>query len=230
MKQLNLKLIFPYNWYHFRKVKVYGDNGKLLSKIMHCENLSLLIDGNTKSITVKLDFLISEIFLPQDSEEWNIGLFLDFRDRFPIKYFDILKRKCLTGKTMSNGEFENFNLSFYNQSKIWVQKANIDTLALSLGIFISIGLLIVALIEQTNDYQDLVFFIGLISLISMLMIHFEKEKILLYDYRNRMLATGLAFILGIQFLESSFAVVLTLLFLSFVFLLKFVKNFYTIKT
>ncbi|MDR6967206.1 hypothetical protein J2X31_001213 [Flavobacterium arsenatis] len=69
MKQLNLKLVFPYNWYHFRKVKVYDDKGKLLSKIMHCENQSLFIDSNTKSITVKLDFLKSEIILPQETIE-----------------------------------------------------------------------------------------------------------------------------------------------------------------
>ncbi|MDR6967205.1 hypothetical protein J2X31_001212 [Flavobacterium arsenatis] len=145
-------------------------------------------------------------------------------------YIDVLKRKCLSGKVMGQQEFQNFNLSFYNQSKIWIQKASIDRLALSLGIFISIGLLIVATIEQNNDYQDLVFFIGLVSLISMLMIYFEKGKILLYDYRNRMIATGLAFVLGIQFLESSFAVLMTLMLLSFVFLLKFIQNFYSIKT
>ena len=51
MRKLNIKLIFPYNWYHYRNVKVFNDKGDLITKISHCENQNILIDkcGITKT-------------------------------------------------------------------------------------------------------------------------------------------------------------------------------------
>ncbi len=223
MKKLNLKLLLPYNWGHVRKIKVYDNKGHLLTKIMHGEEPEIDVPADSKEIVIKLDIFKSVIKVPEGNN-LHLILFLDFRDRFPHKYIDTLKRKCLTGKFVSEEEFENFNLSFYTHSFRWVKKADIDRPSLILGFFIAAGLLITSIIEQDNPYQNIVFFISFVSIFSLLMIHIEKDKILLFDYKSRMIASGLAFILGSCFLDSSFAISASFIIFSFTFLLKAITD------
>lgn len=220
MRKLNIKLIFPYNWYHFRNVKIFDDKGELLTKISHSEHQSIVIDDNSKSLVLKLDFFKSIIQIPEDSDELYLALYLNFRDTFPIKYFDVLKRKCLTGRFLKKEAFDKFDLTFYNLDKKWILKSKLDRSNLILGLLISISLLVISVIEQKNEYQDLVFFISLVSLISLIMIFTEKDKLLAFDYKSRMIATGFAFLLGTLFLNSPYYVILTLLIFSSLFLLK----------
>ena len=220
MKKLNIKLIFPYNWYHFRNVKVYDDKKNLVTKISHCEHQNLIVDGNSKSLTLKLDFFKSSIPIPEDCDELHLAIFLNFRDRFPDKYFDVLKRRCLTGKLLTKDEFKNFDLSFYNTHHKWILKSQLDHHNLILGLLISGCLLVLSILEQKNEFQDLIFFISLSSLTSIIMIFAKKNKLLLFDYRSRMIATGFAFFLGTLFLNSPFYIVSLLLIFSSLFLLK----------
>lgn len=220
MRKLNIKLIFPYNWYHFRNVKIFNDNGDLITKISHCEHQNILIDNNTQFIILRLDFFKSVLKIPDGNDELFMSIFLNFRDTFPIKYFDVLKRKCLTGKFLDKKEFDKFNLDFYKTDKKWILKPNIDKSNLILGLLISISLLVTSVFEQDNEYQDLIFFLSLISLISLFMIITEKNKLLAFDYKSRMIATGFAFILGTFFLNSPIYIILVIFILSSLFLLK----------
>jgi len=220
MRKLNIKLIFPYNWYHFRNVKIFNDNGDLITKISHCEHQNILIDNNTQFIILRLDFFKSVLKIPDVNDELFMSIFLNFRDTFPVKYFDVLKRKCLTGKFLDKKEFDKFNLDFYKTDKKWILKPNIDKSNLNLGLLISISLLVTSVFEQDNEYQDLVFFLSLISLISLFMIITEKHKLLAFDYKSRMIATGFAFILGTFFLNSPIYIILVMFILSSLFLLK----------
>lgn len=61
---LNIKLLLPYNWGHFRKIGIYADDGKLITKIMHGETLTVEIDKNVQKIIIKLDIFRSEIKVP----------------------------------------------------------------------------------------------------------------------------------------------------------------------
>ncbi|MFT7351998.1 MAG: hypothetical protein ACI9XR_001762 [Flavobacterium sp.] len=223
MKTLNIKLIFPYNWYHFRFVKVYSDKGILLTKISHCDNQQIYLDADVEFLVLKLDFFRSEFKIPKNDNEIYVNIFLNFQDTFPKKYFDVLKRQCLTGKVVDKIEFDKFDLGFYNTKKIWLLKSNIDKPNLILGLLISIGLIILSIVEQKNEFQDLIFFISVVSFISLLMIVLEKEKLLLYDYNSRMSATGFAFILATFFLNSSQSLVIILLIFSFLFLIRNVR-------
>lgn len=219
-KILNIKLVFPYNWGQFRNVGIYADNGKLITKIRHCDNLKILIDAEVKNVIIKLDIFRSVIEIPSNQGVLYLTVFMDFRDYFPFIYIDTLKRKCLTGKFVDAEEFEKFNLCFYKNSQKWIQKSKIDQPNLRLGLLISASLLIVSIVEQQNEYQDLLFFISLVSLISLLMIFNEKEKLQFFDYKSRMIATGLAFLLGTLFLNSPFYVPLLFGIFSAVFLFK----------
>lgn len=71
-----------------------------------------------------------------------------------------------------------------------------------------------------DENPDLLFFISLVSLISWVMIFTEKEKLLAFDYKSRMIATGFAFLLGTLFLNSPYYIILVFLIFSSVFLLK----------
>jgi transcriptional regulator with XRE-family HTH domain len=226
-KVLNIKLVFPYNWGQIRNVGIYGDNGILINKIRHCDNLKIPIDADVKQVVIKLDIFRSVIEIPVNENVLYLTVFMNFRDYFPFIYIDTLKRKCLTGKFVTVQEFEKFNLCFYQNAQKWILKSNIDKPNLRLGLLISICLLIVSVIEQKNEYQDLLFFIGLVSLISLLMIFNEKEKLQAFDYKSRMIATGLAFLLGTFFLNSPYYIILVFLIFSSVFLLKSISEIKT---
>lgn len=222
MKKLNIKLLLPYNWGHLRKIKVYDDKGQLLTKIMHGEEPEINAPDDIKEVVVRLDLYKSVIKVPQDKDLYLI-LFMDFRDRFPHKYIDTLKRKCLTGEFVTEEEFEDFNIKFYTKSFKWIKKADTDKSTVFSGFIIAAGLVAASVIQQENPYQDIVFFIGFSSIFSLLMIHIEKDKILLYDYKMRLIATGAAFILGSLFLQS-FAISTSFLLISIAYLLKFITG------
>ena len=223
-RTLNIKLLLPYNWGHFRKIGIYGNNGKLITKIMHGETLQLSIDPSIKKVVVKLDIFRSEIEIPSEDKMLFLNLYMNFSDYFPFQYIDTLKRKCLTGKFVTAEEFEHFDLSFYQMSKEWILKSKIDKPNLRLGIALSVGLIVISIVEQQNEYQDLLFFISLVSFLSLLMIVNEKEKLVAFDYKSRMIATGFAFLVASLFLSSSFYIVFIFLLFSGVFLLKSVRE------
>jgi transcriptional regulator with XRE-family HTH domain len=226
-RTLNIKLVFPYNWGQIRNVGIYADGGKLITKIRHCDNLKIQIDSNIKKVIIKLDIFRSEIEIPLNDDTLYLTVFMNFRDYFPFIYIDTLKRQCLTGRFVTAAEYEKFNLCFYQNSQKWILKSKIDKPNLILGLLISSALLIVSIIEQQNDYQDLLFFISAVSLISLIMIFNEKEKLLAFDYKSRMIATGLAFLLATLFLNSPFYVILVFLLFSAVFLLKSISEIKT---
>lgn len=223
MKTLNLKLLLPYNWGHVRKIKVYDDKKRLLTKIMHGEEPEIEIPNDSKEVVIKLDFYKSVIKIPEGNDLYLI-LYMNFRDRFPIKYIDNLKRKCLTGKFVSPEEYENFNLSFYAKAHKWIHKTETDKPTLVLGFLIAIALTVMSVVEQNNPYQDIIFLVGLGSFFSLLVIQLEDRKILLYDYKSRMIATGAAFLLGSLFLQSSFSVKTLFIIFSATYLLKSINN------
>lgn len=111
-RTLNIKLLLPYNWGHFRKIGLCSSDGKLITKIMHDETLELAIDPSIKKVIVKLDIFRSEIEIPSNEKILFLNLYMNFRDYFPFQYIDTLKRKCLTGKFVTSKEFEQFDLSF----------------------------------------------------------------------------------------------------------------------
>lgn len=221
---LNVKLLLPYNWGHFRKIGIYGNDSKLISKIKHGQTLELTIDSNIKKVIVKLDIFRSEIAIPANDKILFLNLYMNFRDYFPFQYIDTLKRKCLTGKFVTASEYEQFDLSFYQMSKEWILKSKIDKPNLRLGLMLSVGLIVFSIVEQENEYQDLLFFISLVSFISLLMIVNEKEKLLAFDYKSRMISTGVAFLVASSFLSSPFYIALIFLLFSGVFLLKSIRE------
>lgn len=222
-------MLLPYNWYHARRIKIYDDKKNLLVKIAHAEHLSVSLPENCKSISIKIDFIKSVITVPENETNLFLAVYMDFRDTFPHKYIDTLKRKSITGHFMTEEEFDNFNLSFYTNSIEYLPVGKYDKPCIALGLAIAAGLVITAVIQQENPYQDLMFFIGAVSLVSLLLIGSEKDRIKVYDYKSRIIATGLSFVLAFFFLSPSFAVsMLSFIFIS-AYVLRVIASLNTLK-
>jgi hypothetical protein len=230
MKQMEIKLLLPYNWAHARRIRVSDDAGNLLVKIAHNEHLLVQVDDNCKHVVIKLDFYKSVIAVPDNTEKLFLGLYMDFRDHFPHKYIDTFKRKCLTGHFMTAETFDNFDLSFYENAREYLPTINYDNASVFLGLLISAGLVITSVVQQENPYQDLLFFIGVSSLISLLMVRAEKGKILLYDYKSRLVATALAFVLAFIFITPSFAINMVFFLFISLYIIRLLTNLKTIKS
>ncbi len=226
-RTLYIKLLLPYNWGHFRRIGIYGEDKKLITKISHGESLEVTLALNVKYVIIKLDIFRSEIKIPTDENVLFLKVYMNFRDYFPFQYIDTLKRKCLTGSFVSAKEFEQFDLSFYQNAQKWILISKINRPNLRLGLLLSAGLIVISIVEQENEYQELLLLISLVSFISLLMIFNEKEKLQVFDYKSRMIATGIAFLLASLFLNSPFYIVLVFLLFSMVFLLKSIAEIKT---
>ncbi|MFL9843819.1 hypothetical protein [Flavobacterium rhizosphaerae] len=229
MRNLYIKTLFPYNWCHIRKIKIYDDKGTLLIKVMHGEEPKVLLPEDCRSVTIKLDFYKSVIPVPANGENIFLGIYMDFRDKFPHKYIDTLKRKLITGHFMSEEEYNAFNLSFYTNAMEFIPISKVDKPAVLLGIIIASVLVILSVIQQQNPYKEIVFLIGASSIISLLMIAIEKQKILLYDYKSRIIATAAAFVLAFLFLTPLWSVNMLMFIFISLFILRAVAIWKTIK-
>lgn len=220
MKELNLKLVLPYNWWHARNIKVYDEDKNLLTKIRHGEFKQLEIPDSVTKIIVKVDLLSSEIELPMEVARCYVILYLDFRDRFFLRYVDIFKRKCLTGRIVERKEFEYFWVDFYAKSSRLIKPAALNMPNLILGMILSFVITVLSVVEQENPYKELLFLIGLGSLISLIMVWVEQGQIQQFDYRLRTIATGCAFFVAICFMQAGFAIKFLLSVFSFIFLIR----------
>ncbi len=220
MRRLHIKLAFPYNWYNYRKIKVYDNEGYLISKIGNCEQKIIDISMKSEYVILKMDYFKSKIKLPQDKDDIYLISYLDFRDSFPVKYFDLFKRKCLTGRIVNNESFEDFNLDFYENASKQMKKSKPNLPNLLLGTLISLALIFFGTLQQQNkDDNALVIFIGVASLASLLLIYKQRKKLLNYDYKSRVIATGIAFLLAIFLLKGlNFYLLSIILIFSLVFL------------
>lgn len=220
MKELNLKLILPYNWAHARNIKVYDGNKKLLTKIRHGEFKQVQVPDTVSKLVVKLDFHRAEIELPIALDTCYVILYFDFRDTFFMKYIDSLKKKLLAGRVVEKREFEYFWVDFYTQSSHLIKPAVLNKPNLILGMILSSVITVLSVVEQENPYKELLFLMGVGSLLSLVMIWEQKGQIQVFDYRTRITATGCAFFLAICLIETPFAVNFLLLVFSGVFLLQ----------
>ena len=201
-------------WGHVRRIRIYDDNRNLLVRIKHGEHVLVKVADDCRFVVIRLDFYRSKIEVPQNQDELFLGVYMDFRDYFPYKYLDTLKPKCLTGRFMDAEEFDNYSLDIYNQSANFLPVNKFDRQAVFTGLAISGGLIVASVAQQENPDQDLVFFIGVSSFISLLILNAAKQTIQKFDYKSRLVATAVAFVLAFLFLQHTFAV--SALFLLFI--------------
>ncbi|WP_353117237.1 hypothetical protein [Myroides odoratus] len=224
MKTVHLKLFFPRNWYHARKLKIYTDNKKL-AWIMHNQTIEIQIPKETQSLQWKLDYFKHTISLPNKEQPLYILLFMNVGSGTLQLYLKTLNRKCIQGKIVSQEEFENStSISIYQNNQEWLPQIQLDRSILFLGLLIGIISLVYAVFMQT-EWRDIVFLLGGGTILSLLILIMEKNKIALSEYKNRMWASIGSFILTLFLIPTDdFAIQMLLIILTIGFILRFLLH------
>ncbi|MGQ8868446.1 hypothetical protein [Myroides sp. TSA_177.3] len=224
MKTVHLKLFFPRNWYHARKLKIYANNKKL-AWIMHNQTIEIQIPKETQSLEWKLDYFKNTISLPNKKQPLYILLSMNVGRGTLQLYLKTLKRKCIQGKIVTQEEFENStSTTIYQNDQEWFPRIQLDKSILFIGLLIGIISLVYAVFMQT-EWRDIVFLLGGGTILSLLILIFEKNKIALGEYKNRMWASIGSFILTIFLIPThDFAIQMLLIILTIGFILRFLLH------
>ena len=231
MKTVHLKLFFPRNWYHARKLNIYAD-GKKLSWIMHNQRIEVQLPEETQSLEWKLDYFKNSIQLPPGEKLLHILLFMNVGHGTLPLYLKTLKRKCIQGKIVSKEEFKySTSTVIYQNNQEWmIPLAQLDKSILFIGLLIGIISLVYAVFMQT-EWRDIVFLLAGGTIVSLLILIFEKNKVSLMDYKSRMWASVGSFILIILLIsQNDFVIQILLTILTIGFILRLINHFQKLHT
>ncbi len=190
---------------------------------MHNQTIEIQIPEDIKSLQWKLDYFKNTIALPYNEKSIYILLFMNVGNGILQLYLKTLKRKCIQGKIVSQEEFENStSTTIYQNNQEWLPIARLDKSILFIGLLIGIISLVYAVFMQT-EWRDVVFLLGGGTILSFLILIFEKDRVVLGEYKNRMWASIGCFILTIFLIPTpDFAIQMLLIILTISFTLRFI--------
>lgn len=193
MKTVHIKLFFPRNWYHARRLKLYHE-GEQIAYIMHNDSLVLQLPQEATTLHWKLDYFRNSIELPKEETSYLI-LFMNVGEGIIQLYLKTLRRKCIQGKFVSQEEFENStSTTIYQSTQTWLPITKIDRPILYIGLLIGVISLLYSIYAQT-DWSAILFLLGGGTIVSLLILIFEKNRVPMGDYKSRMWASVGCFIL-----------------------------------
>lgn len=222
MKTVYLKLFFPRNWYHARRLKIYHKS-ELVAYIMHNDSLEIYLPDEATSIHWKLDYFKNTIVFPPQQDPIYLLLFMDVGKGLIQLYRKTLSSRCIQGKVVTAEEFEHSTSAKIYQSHLeWLPIVQIDKSILFIGLLIGIISLVYAIYTQT-EWREILFLLGGGTILSFLILIFEKGKVVLGEYKNRMWASIGSFILTIFLIPAhDFVLQILLLILTIGFILRFI--------
>lgn len=203
MNNIIVSFYFPHNWYQYRSVSIKGNNRRKLGRVRYGEELNLKIPENTEKIKFGIDFYKESLYIDTIENSNYAVVYFDIKNNFSL-----LNPKILKVKTFNTVEERNaFCKSLYanlGESKV-IKEPNKTVLLL--GSIISLILALnpfypEQLVSLGDGGFNLAFFIGLGSLVSMIILNSDKKNITIKDYKLRITSTILAFILSLFFIES----------------------------
>lgn len=197
---------------------------------MHNQTLEIQTPENTTSISWKLDYFKNSIELPKNLQDIYVLLFMNIGNGTLQMYLKTLQPKCIQAKLLSKTNFElATSVSVYENNQQWISKAELDKSTISIGLMISILGVIYSIYNQT-ELRDLLFLLSVGSVLSLLALILEKNKIVLANYKGRMWASIGIFIFIIFLIPSKDFVIQILLFvLTTGFILRFIQNLNKVK-
>jgi|GEM_PF-2687810 len=232
MKTVHLKLFFPSNWYHARRLKIYHKS-ELVAYIMHNDSLEIYLPDEATSIHWKLDYFKNTIVLPQqqDSDPVYLLLFMDVGKGLIQLYRKTLSSRCIQGKIVTAEEFEHSTSATIYQSHLeWLPIARLDKSILYIGLLTASITLSYSIYNQA-EWREILFLLGGGTILSFLILLFEKNKVALGDYKNRMWATVGSFVLTILLIPANdYAIQVLILILTIGFTLRFIQHTQKLKT
>jgi hypothetical protein len=199
---MNIKCVFPRNYYTLRKVNVKLGN-TLIGKVGHNEIIEL--SKIESSIKFNIDYHKTKIDIPNTNEDIFMLVYFNFRNYFPFYITDVMFKNSLRVKLVDKNQFEQFNESFYKAIPSELIKFNFTKIyTIIVGIFISCGFVYSPFFVQNqnnSNSEDFAFYVGLASIIGFLAIIFFRKKISEIQYKIRILSFSILSILLLIYLN-----------------------------
>ena len=224
MKTIHIKIHFPYNLWNGRKIKFYDGNNLVGSVFSESEG-QIKVNEQTSQLLVKVDVYQSTITIPKNEKDTYLIIYKKLSNGgFLMHQFDSLNFKSLKGKAVSKEEYEAFNTSFYAKNQKWLESKKLNKSHLYIGLTTGIIVLLYSIFQETQ-WKDLLFLLAGGTIVSMLIILFEKGKFILGDYKLRIFATLLSIIFTLILIPNSdYPLKLIIGILAFLFYSGFLKE------
>lgn len=224
MKNVHIKIRFPYNLWNGRKIK-FIEEGNVIGSIISVTEGTITVKDTTTRLSVKVDIYGSKIDIPKDGEEIYLIVYKKLSNGgFLIHQFDSLNFWSLKGKVVSKKEYDAFDSSFYANNQRWLEPRKLNRSHLYIALMIGIITLLYSIFRQT-EYKDLLFLLGGGTTVSMIIILLEKGKYILGDYRLRIFATFFSIIFTILIIPNTdYALKIIIATLTFLFYAGFIKT------
>lgn len=220
MKTITTSFYFPNDLYKLRSLKVRADK-KVLGKIKYAEERSFEVPENTDYLFFNIGFHKTVLNLDKVKDKDYALIYFELRNSLDIYKFNILR-------VMHFRTIEERN-AFCNT--LYVDFGKSKTIKPTNKTVILLGCVISAILALSSFYPDsnvnggfnLTFFMGIGSLVSMLILNTEKN-IRLKDYKTRITATLLIFVLSLFIIHSN-TMIAIIAILSMVFFIRSIAEF-----
>lgn len=223
MRTITTSFYFPNDLYKLRSLKVRADK-EVLGKIKYAEERSFKIPENTEQISFSIGFHKTILNLDSVKENDYALIYFELKSSLDIYKFNILRVKSFRTIEKRNAFCNTLYVDFGKSKTI---KPSNKTIIL-LGSVISIILALSSFYPESSNAMDnggfsLTLFLGIGSLVSMLILNTEKN-IRLKDYKIRITATLLIFVLSLFFIHSN-TIIAIIAILSIVFFIRSMAEF-----
>lgn len=219
-KTITTSFYFPNDLYKLRSLKVRA-NKEVLGKIRYAEERSFEFPENTDYLIFNIGFHKTVLNLDKVKDKDYALIYFELKNSLDLYKFNILRVKHFHTIEERNA-FCNTLYTDFGKSKT-IKPTNKTVILL--------GCVISAILALSSFYPDssanggfnLPFFMGIGSLVSMLILNTEKS-IRLKDYKTRITATLLIFVLSLFFIHSS-TMIAIIAVLSIVFFIRSISEF-----
>jgi len=182
MNNIFIKCIFPYNYYLARNVKITKSKGDVYT-IGHRQTICL--ETNQEDwLDFKLDYHKHRLIITEfsNTDDLFVTVTLKCRKTFPYRYTDVMFKNSMEAKIVSKEDFQNFEDTF-NQYRPINKKYNMaDHIAIVMATLISLGYVVLSVINESINERNFLFLIGITGVISASRLIIHRTKISVNHY------------------------------------------------
>lgn len=182
MNNIFIKCIFPYNYYLARNVKITKSNGDVYT-IGHRQTICL--ETNKEDwLDFKLDYHKHRLIITEfsNTDDLFVTVTLKCRKTFPYRYTDVMFKNSMEAEIVSKEDFQNFEHTF-NQYRPINKKYNMaDHIAIVMATLISLGYVVLSVINESINERNFLFLIGITGVISASRLIIHRTKISVNHY------------------------------------------------
>lgn len=218
MVKVNIKCIFPFNYYLLRKVSMYVNNAKVGS-VGNTEETELLVPENS-TITFRIDIYKHTLKVPAGKDRLNILLYFKFRAYFPFSYLDFYRRNALQSRELTDSEFERAFETTYNASSREIAAVDTASSVMALGLSALCLYASIFQIGKESWQSELSFLVGLFSIISVITLHVDKKSLLQRAYKVRIISTAVSLLITGLVINLSYTHNIIFLFIALLIILR----------